>query len=153
MKIKVNTVENDKDWLLKLKDLIDKLELSNFVKCIYSPISKVKEEISMSRQDKWYDISFLGEEMRKIDNIDLLIVDGPFGGTTPYARYSAIPYLKNKFNDNFAVFLDDSSRLEESEIVGLWKEILNCRSVDMNRYSILSNSNGFDTTPINNSNI
>ena len=78
---------------------------------------------------------------------DLVVVDGPYGKTTPFARYSALPFLKNKLADNFAVFLDDSSRIEEREIANEWLKLLQCKSVDKQRYTYFSSNTTFDVTP------
>jgi 16S rRNA G966 N2-methylase RsmD len=143
------SVENDKNWCKEINSIICNLKLSQFVKCIYVPITNVSDEISLPEQKLWYDTNFLEKEMDNMNNIDLVIVDGPFGGTTPYARYSAIPFLKNKLNHTFTIFLDDSSRIDESKILNVWKESLQCKVVNKVRYSILSNTTGFDVTPVN----
>jgi len=143
------SVENDKSWFDDFQKLIKKLDLSDYVKCVYAPISTIQPKFSIKSQKLWYNTQFLDKEIKNLNHVDLVIIDGPFGGTTPYARYSAIPYLKDKLSNSYTIFLDDSSRPEETEIIKVWKKSLNCKVVNKIRYAVLTNTNGFDATPVN----
>lgn len=57
--------------------------------------------------------------------IDMLIVDGPPGGTGPLARYPAVPVLKEWLSPNAVIILDDGNREAEKEIAKRWIEELN----------------------------
>lgn len=66
----------------------------------------------------WYDPKVLED----ISGIDLLLVDGPPGGTGPLARYPAIPLLRECLTAGAIVVVDDSSRPDEAKMMRLWKE-------------------------------
>lgn len=67
---------------------------------------------------QWYDTTTLGD----VDGIDMLIVDGPPGGTGPQARYPAVPILADRLNDGAVVVLDDVRRDDEKKIIERWLE-------------------------------
>ena len=63
----------------------------------------------------WYT---LGPEVPAL--IDLLFVDGPPGTTRPQARYPALPMLRERLAPGALVWLDDTDRAQEEEIVRRW---------------------------------
>ena len=78
----------------------------------------------------------------------MVIIDGPFGKLTPFARFSAIPVLKEKMSINYAVFLDDTNRLDEMEIADNWIKILNGNRKDFYRYTYFSSNNNYNSIPM-----
>jgi predicted O-methyltransferase YrrM len=66
----------------------------------------------------WYDMDALAD----VDDIDLLIVDGPPGSTGPMSRYPAVDMLRHKLSRTATVFLDDMSREDEQETLRRWAE-------------------------------
>ncbi|MBB1059030.1 class I SAM-dependent methyltransferase [Marilutibacter spongiae] len=53
--------------------------------------------------------------------IDLLIVDGPPGGTGPMARFPAIPRLFDQLREDAIVVVDDASRPDEKTMLDRWE--------------------------------
>ena len=66
----------------------------------------------------WYDMDALAD----VDDIDLLVVDGPPGSTGPMSRYPAVDMLLHKLSRTAAVFLDDLSRADEQETLRRWAD-------------------------------
>ena len=141
------SVENNESWANELRSLLQNCGLEEFVTIIVAPIADVSSEIAKTDQKKWYDSQILNSHFSKTELVDLIIVDGPFGGTTPFARYSAIPFLKSKLAENYAVFLDDSSRDHEKQIASDWLKILGGKTKDHKRYICMTSTSGFDVTP------
>jgi hypothetical protein len=146
-KIQFYSVESNKEWMSKLQIQIESLELQDYVTLIYAPIEKVPSSFSYKSQDIWYSTNELDTELNAVFDIDVVIVDGPFGGITPYARYSALPFLKNKLASKFSIFIDDVGRSEENEILKEWKNILKCDVLDMKRYAVLYSEKDFSSLP------
>ncbi|WP_417604619.1 class I SAM-dependent methyltransferase [Oceanimonas baumannii] len=69
----------------------------------------------------WYPLHTLDN----IENIDLLIVDGPPASTCPYARYPALPATFNKLSPRAQVWMDDANREDEIEICKHWAKEFN----------------------------
>ncbi|UTA78628.1 class I SAM-dependent methyltransferase [Halomonas sp. XH26] len=67
------------------------------------------------KPSRWYSLNF-----KNINNIDILIVDGPPGNTCLFARYPALPALFNRLSPNAEVWMDDANRQEEKEITEEW---------------------------------
>lgn len=65
---------------------------------------------------EWYSLDTLSS----VNEIDMLVVDGPPGGTGPQARYPAVPLLKERLSDGAVIVLDDVARDDEKEIIRRW---------------------------------
>lgn len=141
------SIENNPDWAAELNEILIRLELQDYVRIITAPITAVPKEFAKDAQEKWYDISIVQEAVSKMEAIDLVIVDGPYGGTTPYARYSAVPALKNRIAPKFAVFLDDANRDEEKNIANDWRSLLGSEMRNHVRYVCLTGKNDFNVAP------
>lgn len=69
-----------------------------------------------SKPSLWYP-TFL---LKDIENIDLIWVDGPPGGTCMYSRYPALPALSTQLSNSVEVWMDDTVRKEERNICESW---------------------------------
>ncbi|MFI2743789.1 class I SAM-dependent methyltransferase [Zhouia sp. PK063] len=145
------SIENSEVWIQQLTQQLQQLGLLDYVTFIYAPITTVPDEISLNEQNKWYDTHILTPILlEQLEYVDLIIVDGPFGGTTPYARYSALPFLYEKLASSYAVFLDDTTRAEEKHILNTWHEKLSGKLIRKDRYALLTDTFDFDTSPYGN---
>lgn len=141
------SVESDENWAQELHNQIKLYELEDFVKIIYAPMKEVKTEFRHKQQNLWYDMDILENVFNSEKKFDLVVVDGPYGGSTPFARYSAVPFLQNKLAENYAIFLDDINRPQEKEIFYEWQRQLRVEGAFYHRYAVLSNKKGFDVHP------
>lgn len=141
------SVESNETWVRELRIQLEILDIHKFVTIIYAPIvNEIPTNLLYKKQKKWYDTRVLDKELKKV-RIDLILVDGPVGISTPFARYSAIPFLCNYLSDDFSIFLDDVSRTDEKEISSVWKETLDCEIYYFGGYVLFTTSQGFDVTP------
>ena len=147
--IKANfvSIDNNSEWVSFLQKILKNQNLENYVSFVVAPIDKVPLNYSWKEQKTWFNTEILDKELKSFNHIDLVIVDGPEGSSTPFARYSAIPYLKDKLNNSFSIFLDDSKRKHESEIFEQWQKDLKCDSLDCSRYIYMYESTKFGTIP------
>lgn len=65
---------------------------------------------------RWYR----PDELADVEQIDLLVVDGPPSRTGRLARYPAVPMLLDRLAPGARVIVDDASRGDEKEIVRRW---------------------------------
>lgn len=87
----------------------------------------------------WYS----REALKDITGIDMLIIDGPPGGTCPLARYPAVPILIDRLADGAMIVLDDATRDDEkaaaerwiAEIAGITRQSSPISRLAMFRYS------------------
>ena len=67
------------------------------------------------KPSSWYPLKLSG-----IENIDLLVVDGPPKSICQYARYPAVPALFDRLSPKAEVWMDDAIRQEEKDICKHW---------------------------------
>lgn len=147
LKAEFISIDNNPDWILFLKEILKNLNLENYVKFITAPIEKVPSEYGWKEQKTWFSTEILDNEFNSINRVDLIVIDGPEGSSSPFARYSAIPFLKNKLNHSYSVFLDDANRMDETEITNQWKSLLNCNSMNCDKYIYFYENAKFGTLP------
>ena len=140
------SVESDLNWKDKIDRQLQALDLLEYVKTVYAPLSEISSHLTHKEQKTWYDVNLLRKVIKDF-SFDFVIIDGPFGGSTPYARYSAVPFLKNNTSQNTIWLLDDTRRPEEKEIARVWKSELALNISHFNRYSILYSNQEFDYSP------
>lgn len=142
------SVESDEIWIEKMKNELKKLDLEDQVNFILAPLKEVAPELRLNEQTLWYDTEKISKALNgKSESIDLVIVDGPYGGSTPFARYSALPFIKTYLKKDFSVFLDDIHRSEEKIILQEWKEILGLKPIRFKRYGYFITNSSFSIQP------
>lgn len=141
------SIESNMEWKEKMEKQLDDYGLGDYVQIIYAPLEKANQDYTFKNQETWYSTQILEEALGDISTFDFVIVDGPFGGSTSYARYSAFPFLKDRTTQETIWLLDDTNRSEEFEILNEWQRqsCLNWRS--FKRYALLASSSRFDSTP------
>ena len=106
------SLENSADCVAIVTGLLQHEGLSS-VEVRHAPM----EPIKVARHEQpWYSASALAD----VEEIDLLLVDGPPGRTNKLARYPAVPALRDKLRPGATVMLDDCHRRDESETLRKW---------------------------------
>ena len=118
------SVDSDQKWINKVKKQLKKENCIDKVCFIEAEIKDVSSNLAFRNQKKWYDTKSLLNSLPKDLLFDLVLVDAPWGGTTSYSRFSAIPFLKDSLDEAFSIYLDDIHRNEELEIAKEWSNIL-----------------------------
>lgn len=108
----VYSLENGPEFAAATRSQIARLGLTDHATVIDAPL------ISMTFGEQtfqWYSLAGLA-----INEIDMLVIDGPPGFIQPHSRYPALPALHARLNQYCAIFLDDAARADEREIVERW---------------------------------
>jgi len=109
------SLEHDPRYSESTRDQLRLHGLEAFVDVVDAPL--VPQTVN-GRSHSWYDPGALNG----IDvPVDLLIVDGPPRKVQPLARYPALPLLIARLSDDALVFVDDTSRSDEREMVRRWQ--------------------------------
>jgi predicted O-methyltransferase YrrM len=111
---RVVSFEHESEYLEKTKALLADHGVLEYVDLRHAPLV---DTATPRGNFSWYDVSTDG-----LDEIDLLLVDGPPGTTGPHARYPALPVLGDKLAPDAVVIVDDVSRKDEQEMVSHWLE-------------------------------
>ena len=99
--------------LFRSRALVEEHGLSDFVELRLGKLEDYKIEGSEYR---WYGRS----SYQDLEDVDLLLVDGPPGATGPLARFPALPLLNSSLSPEACVILDDIVRAAEQEILASW---------------------------------
>lgn len=111
------SIDHDPAWANQTRRYVEFLGLQDFVSVVEAPL----KSIALGNQTyHWYDIP--GSSLDGLGPIDLLLVDGPPQprDNPQAARYPAFPLLRERLSLKAMVFVDDSSRTTESDMVGRW---------------------------------
>ncbi len=136
---KIYSVESDVKWFTLLNSILSKENTTEYVTTILAPLEKTGK----SKNDlKWYDENAISKQLPKDLLFDLVIIDGPPAHEKDkrLSRYPALPFISNKLNTNYSVYLDDAGRIGETEVLKHWKEEFNIsfRMIN-NRIALASN--------------
>ena len=112
---KVIALEHSEEYFEKSKALIKLHKLEDYCELYYCPLKEYDLE---GEKWLWYDIS----DIEFPNDITLISVDGPPGGTQYMARYPAVPLMINYITKKTLVYLDDSNREEEKLSVERWNK-------------------------------
>lgn len=107
------SVEHQPEYGADTRAQLDRHGLSEIVEVRDAPLQPVEVDGEVY---SWYDLSALTD----LDQIDLLVVDGPPGATGPRARYPALPLLTDRLSATATVVLDDVDREDEQAILQAW---------------------------------
>lgn len=140
------SVESDKDWMDKMKSDLKNHHLEDVVTFIYAPLTEVPSQLGLSDQKLWYDTKSIDKVLNN-HTVDLIIVDGPLGKSTPYARYSAVPFIINRLEKKYSVFLDDFKRPDELVILEEWSKLLNEKPKRNKRHAYFTTNKDYSTKP------
>lgn len=100
------------------------LERNGLTEIVDLRLAELKEYPDGSGQ-LWYDTAVLQD----LQDIDLLLVDGPPAATGDQARYPAMPFFGNRMSDGGVVVLDDTDREDEQRVLRRWEESFRLESL------------------------
>ena len=114
--------ESDADWGALVKMWLHEEALSDQVELVVAPLSPCPK--SFAGLD-WYDSDVVQSSLADL-SIDCVLVDGPvaYRKGLEMARYPAIPMIRDRLADRFAIFLDDTNRDGERAIIDEWERDL-----------------------------
>jgi len=114
------SVENDINWVNRLNEKIDLLDLQRIVRIVHAPLVA---DFRKGLSGKWYDSSIVENETTALPLFDLVIIDGPpaYEKDSLLNRYGAIPFVYPRLSESFTILLDDADRKGEKQLQKLWE--------------------------------
>jgi hypothetical protein len=106
------SIEHDPAYAARVREAVRVAGLAELVEVRDCPLVPCTVAGSEWR---WYQIPVFDRR-----SIDLLLVDGPPAATGPLARYPALPMLEPFLANGARLYLDDSIRPDEKEILRRW---------------------------------
>jgi len=116
---RVISIENDEEWASIVMDYLDEMEVSSeYCRVLEAPLRPFGQK---DKPELWYDTEILREGLRE-EEFDMVFVDGPVSWTreNDFARYPALPFIQNRLQEEFVVFLDDAEWGDQKEIAQRW---------------------------------
>lgn len=112
------SLDHDPDWAKETRRNILANGLQDYVEVLDAPL--VKQQFD-GKDFVWYQIP---EQLRNIEQIDMLTVDGPpqTTNTTVLARYPALPAFVDQLSEHAVIYIDDAKRDTEQEMIKEWQQ-------------------------------
>jgi predicted O-methyltransferase YrrM len=107
------SVEHERDFADRTRSLLELHEVSHLAEVRLAELNQLNIN---GEEFPWYSV----DAFRDINEIDLLLVDGPPGSLGETARYPALHVLESRLAPNAVVILDDADRSGEQGIVQRW---------------------------------
>jgi predicted O-methyltransferase YrrM len=114
------SIDHDPAFAARTEDLLQLHGVTATTAVVRAPLED--RRTGDGRTFRWYGA---GYEPLLTRPVDVLIVDGPPGGSNPRARYPALPLLAPFLSPKCVVLLDDGDRPAEREIARQWGRELN----------------------------
>ncbi len=109
----IYSLEHDPHYANHTRSILAEHGVSQYVTVIDAPLTHLSINAWIGQ---WYAI----DDLKIIESIDLIVIDGPPHFTSENARYPAVPVLYDRLSIGGAVVLDDSNRPEETWAFGQW---------------------------------
>jgi len=149
LKTKILSIDNNKDWQSIIYKEVEKYDCGKNLVLLHADIDKNEDkEFMIQNNEFWYNNDVIKSAIDKIENIDLVVVDGPSTGTSTYARYPAYLSVKRKLASSYCIFLDDTRRKAEREIIEKWNDTIKGQLQFEKMYATISVGHKFSTKPL-----
>ena len=125
--------EHDAVYHTKTTQMLKARGLDHCVRLVHAPLVEWRDgDQTYLYYDCQSTLSGIAQQHAHRQLRILLLVDGPPGATCPNARYPAVPFVFNALGvHQIDVVLDDASRLEEKQVVELWRAYWQYRSIQI----------------------
>lgn len=109
----VIALEHSQEYLEQTENALQQHGLTEFAEVRHAPLKEVEV---FGAPYMWYSWSTIAD----LEEIDLLLVDGPPGDTGTWARYPAYPLLRERLAPGALIVVDDAQRSDEKAMVEAW---------------------------------
>lgn len=138
---KLFSVDANVEWIDIFKTQLIELELEQYCNIFYAPIER--NNIGL-----WYSEDSLKKLLPEEHKFDVIIIDGPPGSVSKNVRQNGLDYIFSRISNDFIIFIDDTLRADESQIIALISQRFpQIKVLRFDRYAIVSNNNAADAVP------
>jgi len=113
---KLYSLDHEAAWADQTRRHIQASGLGDFVEVLDAPLARQQFN---GRDYHWYQVP---ERVRQLENIDLVIIDGPPQSLEPQGtpRYPALPVFFDQLSPRAMLYIDDAKRPQEQEMIAMW---------------------------------
>lgn len=110
------SLDHDPDWAAETRRHIVASGLQDYVEVIDAPLTRQHFD---GKDFDWYRFP---DQLRQLEQIDMLTVDGPPQTTDSavLSRYPALPAFAAQLSRQAVIYIDDAKRTTEKEMVRQW---------------------------------
>ena len=112
----IYSLEDDEQWHAVMSTILIQENLEEFITVLYAPL-----EMNPESGEMWYSQVAAQQILDSVDQIDLLIVDGP-KSIAATSRMPALPTFISKLDHKSLIVLDDSKRENEQQVLRHWRD-------------------------------
>ncbi|RNL80984.1 class I SAM-dependent methyltransferase [Nocardioides marmorisolisilvae] len=114
---RVVALEHNADYAAKTQAVLERHGVAHRADVRVAPLERTS---LADHETHWYSEAALDG----LDQIGMLLVDGPPSTTGSHARYPAVPLLRDHFAARCTIVVDDLNRVSDQETVELWTGLL-----------------------------
>lgn len=138
------SIEQNESWANYIQKKLTAMHCTDKIHLIKAPLAPSKYKWQ-DAQD-WYNTEIIQENLPA--TVDLLLVDGPGADTQKSIRYPAFPFLEERMEDSFSVFLDDTRRPAEKKIIEEWAKQSHSEVESFPVYGVIYKGIHFSSNPL-----
>ena len=114
------SVDDNEDWLDIIRVRLKEESLLDSVTLVHAPLKPCSHSIGSL---DWYDEAAISVQTSNTAIFDVVLIDGPMAYRKPIelARYPALQYVSPRIGERLSVFLDDTHRSGEREVLRRWE--------------------------------
>lgn len=112
---RVVSIEHSPEYFAKTSDMLDEIKVERRPDLRLAELTPVSV---MGAEYSWYDPTKIAD----VDEIDLLLVDGPPKAVGDKSRLPAVPMLIERLSDSGCIVFDDAHRPHEKATLAAWLE-------------------------------
>ena len=120
MKYSIVSFEGDSSWVERVEEWVNRYHLNKEINLYHIPYEQYADCI-------WFKKDRI-KEIINGQSIDILLVDAPPGVLCPVSRKSAIPFFLPWLHNDSTVFLHDTKRKDELDIIQAWDTYFNSKT-------------------------
>ena len=129
--VQLISFDHDEGWTRLINHYLEQHVTGTTVQVTHAPMAACTHALD---NNQWYQQDRVLETLSAFSGkIDCVVVDGPlaYKKKIAKARYPAYPVVKDMMAPRFSLFLDDTNRPGESEILQLWAQEGNLKVLPM----------------------
>jgi predicted O-methyltransferase YrrM len=113
---KLYSLDHEAGWADQTRRHIQASGLGDYVEVLDAPLATQQFN---GQEYNWYRVP---ERVRQLENIDLVIIDGPPQSLAPQGtpRYPALPAFIKQLSPRAMLYIDDAKRPQEQETIAAW---------------------------------
>jgi predicted O-methyltransferase YrrM len=111
------SLDHEPGYAQKTRDALEEHGLTDVAEVRDAPLRPV---VLDGRTFPWYDAGACAD----LEDVDLLVIDGPPEKTGPDARYPAMRVLEDRLADRATILFDDANRADEQAALRRWVETI-----------------------------